>query len=107
MCEHDNAKPDLTMELYRAVGERLVSRTTALAIAELIVRDRFGQGELDRQMPLEIRGQDDTWIITGNGLPDVPAGTPSGALKTGSLPMKISQLDGRILNFSLAGYIVP
>lgn len=107
MSEQGNSKPDLTMELYRAIGEKLVSQEAALGIAALIVEDRFGQDELDRQIPLKVHEQDDTWIITGSARPDVPVGTPSGALKTGQLLMTISQRDGRILNFGLAGHIVP
>jgi len=95
------------MELYSAIGEKLVSRETALGIAALVVKDRFGQSEFDRQLPLQIREQDEAWIITGSARSDVPAGTPSGALKRGKLLMTISQLDGRILNFGLAGHIVP
>jgi len=107
MSQADNGTSDLTIDLYRAIGERLISSETALGIAALIVQDRFGQEEFDRQVPLEVREQDDAWIITGSAQSDVPAGTPSGALKTGKLLMTISQFDGRILNFGLAGHIVP
>lgn len=107
MSEADYGKPDLTMDLYRAIGEKLISRETALGFAALLVQDRFGREEFDRQVPLKIREQDDAWIITGSAKPSSPAGTPSGALKTGNLLMTISQFDGRILNFGLAGHIVP
>jgi hypothetical protein len=52
----------------REYDEKLITRATALVIAKMLLRDRFG--EVDHQEPFHVEEQGDAWVIAGNGVPD-------------------------------------
>ncbi|MGZ5851895.1 MAG: NTF2 fold immunity protein [Hyphomicrobium sp.] len=70
MHEFEGREYDLPMYLYLMVGEKLITRATALVIAKMLLRDRFGAEEVDHQEPFHVEEQGDAWVIAGNGVPD-------------------------------------
>ncbi|MBL8565368.1 MAG: hypothetical protein JNM89_06600 [Hyphomicrobiaceae bacterium] len=107
MHDFEGRDYDLSMYLYLMVGERLITRTTALSIARLVLADRFGSQEVQRQEPFRIEEQGKTWVISGSRLPDWDDGRPRGTLRHGKAEVIISQLDGRIVKLAVEAPIPP
>lgn len=47
-------------------GDAVKDEATALALAEVLIRSKFGEKELERQLPLSVRTDEDCWIIEGS-----------------------------------------
>lgn len=107
MHDFEGREYDLSMYLYMMVGERLITRTTALAIAQLVLADRFGSQEVELQEPFHVEEQGKTWVISGSRQPDWDDGRPRGALRHGRAEVIISQLDGRIIKLAVEAPIPP
>lgn len=103
MHEFDGREYDLSMYLYLMVGEKLITRETALAIARMVLRDRFGSEEVDHQEPFHVEERGDTWVVVGNGVPDWNDGRPREALRYGRAEVILSQHDGRIVKLAVNG----
>lgn len=106
MAESDREPDDLTMQIYKVFGEVLVDGQSAVEIARLVIRSRFGPEELARQEPLQTEDGADHWVIVGAATPDF-LGQHSGALVSGRVEIEISKSDGRIRKFALNGHIAP
>ena len=103
MSEPDFDGAELSMYLLATMGSKLISQATALEIARMVLRDRHGQSELDRQSPLTIVAEDNNWVVRGSHKPDFDDGRGQSVLRQGSLKMVISQIDGRITAFAFEG----
>jgi len=102
MTTQDVEGEGLSVHVMRALGTRLVSKEVAVKFAELLLLDRHGQAELDRQSPLQAEAEGDRWVVTGScSRPDV--GAPTGSLGPGCLSISISQIDGRVYDFKFVG----
>ena len=107
MSGHDGDDVDLSMYLYKILQERLVSRQTALEFAKLLIADRFGNEEVDRQAPLAIHDVDDTRVIEGSARPNWNDGRDPGVMRNGKIEIAISQFDGRIIKLTREAPLVP
>lgn len=107
MHDFEGREYDLSMYLYLMVAERLITRSTALMIARLVLEDRFGSQEVVLQEPLRIEERGNTWVISGSRQPDWDDGRPRGALRHGRAEVIISQLDGRIIKLAIEAPIPP
>lgn len=91
---------DFTMWAYWQYGDRLVTRDLALALANRLVRNKFGAADLDEQLPFGVIETDRTWVIAGNKsllLWPVADGPPV----FGKIELIISKKDCRILSFDV------
>ena len=93
----------LPIHILRAMGTKLVSRSVAIGFAELLLADRHGQTELDRQAPLQAAAEDDVRVIKGSYEPQAIENAPAGALRRCRIRIVISQFDGRVLDFAFIG----
>ncbi len=85
------------MWMRRANSIRLVSANTAAELVRMIVKDEYGQDELDRNEPLSVRAEGDEWVVTGaSGPQHARPGLPAEA---GAIYARISQFDGRIVDY--------
>ena len=91
------------MWIHTAMRESLISANTAMEIARLVTLDRFGQKEVDRNMPMTVRADEDTWIISGASANGVNENNPPDPSWPGPLRMVISSLDGQILSYTFTG----
>jgi len=107
MHEFEGREYDLSMYLYLMVGEKLMTRATALALAKMLLHDRFGAEEVDHQEPFHVEERGDTWVIVGNGVPDWNDGRPREALRHGRAEVVLSQLDGRIIKLAVDAAMPP
>ena len=107
MHDFEGREYDLSMYLYLMVGERVITRSTALVIAKLVLGDRFGSEEVALQEPLRIEERGDTWVISGSRQPDWEDGHPREALRHGKAEVIISQRDGRIIKMAVEAPIPP
>jgi NTF2 fold immunity protein len=107
MHEFEGRGYDLSMYLYLTLGERLISRATALAMARMVLQDRFGSEEAKLQEPLVVEEQGDAWAIMGSRQATPNDGRPPGALRHGKATMIISQRDGRIIKLAVEAPIPP
>ena len=107
MTKSEDKVDDLTMYLYKTLGETLVSRETATEFARLLIKDRFGVDELLRQEPLTVADHEQTWLITGSGTSLYGDGLPEGTLRRGRAVVEISKADGQIFQFAVEGHILP
>lgn len=85
------------IELDRVFGTPLLSECAALAIAEIIFRERYGDAALENVLPLLIRREGDQYVIVGD------TGRPSSLdlsdMSGGKITMTIDAYDGRISDF--------
>jgi hypothetical protein len=51
------------MWLRCANGAQLISAKTAQELVRMIVRDEYGQAELDRNEPLSIHDEGKSWLV--------------------------------------------
>jgi hypothetical protein len=111
MAQPDQTSPverqDHAMEIYRAMGVKLVSRNAAVQLAEAVLIDYFGPDEHARQVPLTVTDNGSTWILTGQGKPDFEDGRPANVLRSAHCTLEISQFDGRILKLHIHHMAAP
>ena len=68
-------------------------------IARLVVKDQFGQLEIDRNEPLKFVTDGDAWLITGSNSQEFNAKNQPDPPWSGPLRMRISRFDGQILSY--------
>jgi hypothetical protein len=84
------------MHIRTALGQKLISRETALEMCRMIVIDWYGAEEYDRQKPLQVEDNGSVWKITGSRvLPPRPTAADPGPVR-----MSISKLDAAIVSFT-------
>jgi hypothetical protein len=105
VAQNEDSRIDHSIYLYRVLGQKLVSREAALAFAQLVFADRFGQGELHKQMPFTVDDGGDTWIVRGSRMANFDDGQPLNSLRRGKGEVIISQTDGRILKLTVDGVL--
>ena len=96
-----------SMYLSRLAGQRYVTRDTALAFAQMVIRDNFGDEELKLQSPLDITGDNDNWIIKGCKRKNINASIPASKLLESDISIVISKFDGQILQIAFEGVPTP
>jgi hypothetical protein len=94
-----NESQDGSMWLRRASGVKLISAQIAVEIARLVVKEQYGQLEVDRNEPFSVIDSGDAWIVTGHESPEFNAKNPPEPTWSGPLRMSVSQFDGQILNY--------
>jgi hypothetical protein len=62
----DKPKRDVSMIVFTAAGERLISSATALALVKMVIADYYGQDELAAQEPLKVEDGGNVWKVTGS-----------------------------------------
>jgi len=107
MHNFEGSGHDLSMYLYATLGEKLITRTTGLAIAKMVLQDRFGHQEVVAQEPFDIDEEDGTWVIKGSRQPNWDDGRPREAMRHGKAEVVISQFDGRILKLTVDAPLPP
>jgi len=88
-----------SMVIHAATGQKLISESTALEIARRVTLDRFGQLEVDRNLPLRAREDGNTWVILGTYSKEFNERNPPNPPWGGPLHMVISSRDGQILAY--------
>ena len=89
----------VSMLTYRGFGQKLISQTTAVELARMILNDVFGASELKRQLPLSAKDADGYWIVSGS--PPKPTGIASNITEEyGPLELQVSQYDSCILKLT-------
>lgn len=91
------------MWLHKALKAKLISQKTAIEIARLVTLDRFGEPEVERNLPFVAVEQGDVWVVTGTNNKEFNEKNPPFPAWRGPLLMKISQYDGQILSFTFLG----
>jgi hypothetical protein len=87
-----------SMWLRRANGSRLVSSKTAIELVRMIVRDEYGQDELDRNEPLSVQEDGDSWVVAG--APGEQHALGPGRFKgAGPVYARIARFDGQISDY--------
>lgn len=72
---------DTSMLLWRASGRALVTRETALVLAQLIFIDVYGEEDFRSQAPLRIADGGDRWLIEGSRRGGSVSGNPGQLVK--------------------------
>jgi len=88
------------MWLWRASKIDLITSNTAIEIIRRVVCDRYGQDEVDRNAPLTVKGDGDTWLVRGTVSPSAAA---SREAWMGPIRGRIAKFDGQILGFIFEG----
>lgn len=78
----------------------LVTSDTATELIRRVVRDRYGQDELDSNEPLTVKDDGDTWLVRG-----APSSSAAGARPAwmGPIHGRVAKFDGQILGFIYEG----
>ena len=93
------AKPPdqhLSVLAYHALNSVMASRDLALAMAESIFKDVFGEQDFATQLPLKLTDGGDRWLIEGSRNPD-DYPVPEGELPHGRAVIEILKSDCRVL----------
>jgi hypothetical protein len=88
------------MWLLRANKIDLITSDTAIEIIRRVVRDRSGQDEVDRNEPLTVEDDGDTWLVRGTA-----SASAAGSRKAwmGPIRGRVAKFDGQILGFIYEG----
>jgi hypothetical protein len=89
-----------SMWLRYANRIRLISAKTAQEIVRMIVRDEYGQAELDRNEPLSIYDEGETWLVSGSFPKAADPSDPQWASWAGPIAVRISKFDAQIRDYS-------
>jgi hypothetical protein len=87
---------DYSVLSRRWSGEKLITGLIAVQMARLAHRETYGQTDLDANEPLDVRDEQDVWIVSGSKI--VPF-DPAGPILDGPLEMRVSKYDGQILSY--------
>lgn len=98
---------DISVTLYKALQQPLVSRGTALAYARMLIADRFGEDEVLLQEPFVVDENEGNWIVRGSRQPNWADGLPRNALRHGPAEVVIAQSDGRITKLTVDAPLPP
>ncbi len=98
---------DSSMQLLSIMGQHLVARETALEVAKLLLRDNYGQAELDSQLPLTITDGGDCWMIRGCKRRNMRAATPANDVREADFVITITKSDCRVLKLAFEGALTP
>ncbi len=96
-----------SMYLSRLAGQKYVTSDTALAFAQMVIRDNFSEDELKLQSPLDVREDGDNWVIKGAKQKNLGASVPANRLLESNISIIISQFDGQILQIAFEGVPTP
>lgn len=88
------------MWLLRANKIDLVTSETAIELVRRVVRDRSGQDEVDRNEPLTVEDDGDTWLVRGTVS---PSAAESRKAWMGPIRGRVAKFDGQILGFIYEG----
>jgi hypothetical protein len=88
------------MWLLRANKIDLITSDTAIEIIRRVVCDRFGQDEVNRNEPLTVKDDGDTWLVRGTVS---PSATGSRKAWMGPIRGRVAKFDGQILGFIFEG----
>lgn len=87
------------MWLRYANGAQLISTKTAQELARMIIKDEYGEAELDRNEPLSIHDEGKTWLVSGS-MPTAPdSSDPRQPSWGGPIQVRISKFDGQIIDY--------
>jgi hypothetical protein len=82
-------------------GRIIATRELALMMAGVLIRDVYGEQELDLQKPLGLSDGGDRWVIEGSGEFDMS--TLPGCVSHGRVEMEIAKANCRVLKLSRTG----
>jgi hypothetical protein len=78
----------------------LITSDTATEIIRCVVRDRYGQDELDINEPLTAKDDGDTWLLRGAASRSADGSRPAWM---GPICGRVAKFDGQILGFIFEG----
>jgi len=101
----ENPEP-IIMKLHRAGGKQFASRAVAVALAEMIFKETYGEENFKFQQPLQVSETPDKWIIEGSrSYDDQPV--PPDQLREGKVLIEIAKFDCRIIKLTKLISFVP
>jgi hypothetical protein len=86
---------DPSMLIYGAAQTELATRDVARKLAEMVVKNVYGEAELDAQSPLKVYDGGDRWVIEGSRQPSLSNVDP--ALLNGRVEVVILKRNCQIL----------
>ena len=92
------------MLLIRASGTELASRPIAVALAEMVFKEIYGEAEFQAQAPLRGTDDDDRWRIEGSR---EPAHDPSARTMKGRLEIIIVKVNCQIVRLTQKVHFAP
>jgi hypothetical protein len=85
----DKQERDVSMIVFTAAGEQLISSATALALIKMVIADYYGADELAAQEPLKVDDGGNVWKVTGS--------RARKRYDRGPVEASVSKLDGAIV----------
>jgi len=86
----------MSMWLRRANEKRLITAQIAIAIARLVLKEEYGQSEVDQNEPFSVTEDGDIWIVQGRDTPLQNTTDQPGLALAGPFQMRISKFNGQI-----------
>ena len=86
--------------MWRANKVEFITSETAIEIVRRVIRDRNGQDEVDRNEPLTVQDDCDTWLVCGTATSSATSSAPAWM---GPIKARIAKFDGQILGFIYGG----
>jgi hypothetical protein len=87
------------MWLWRANKVEFITSETAIEIVRRVIRDRYGQDEVNRNEPLTVQDDGDTWLVGGT----TSSSAGSKPAWMGPIKARLAKFDGQILGFIYGG----
>jgi hypothetical protein len=97
---------DPSMILFRMVNRQLATREIALAMANMIFAEVYGDAEVKAQLPLNITDNGDRWAIVGSREVDETPGEGGPQLRDGRVVIEIVKRNCAVINLSLFASMV-
>ena len=88
------------MWLWRANKIDFITSETAVEIVRRVVCNRYGQDEVNRNEPLTVKDDGDTWLVRGTA---APSAAGSATPWKGPIKARLAKFDGQILGFIYEG----
>jgi hypothetical protein len=88
------------MKFLERNGEELATKTVATALAEMVIKNHFGEEEFKAQQPLRISETPDRWVIEGSRPYDVDAPRNHDQLLEGVVEVEILKRNCQIVKLS-------
>ena len=89
----DKPEREVSMIVFTALGEQLISAATALALVKMVIADYYGAEELAAQEPLKVEDGGAVWKINGSRIRQPYDRGPAEA--------SVSKLDAAIVSLTL------
>lgn len=96
-----------SMNMLEFSGCQLASRAIAVALAEMVIKDFYGEEEFEAQQPLSVSETPDRWIIEGSRPYDLEAPRSHHQLVDGKVTIEILKRNCRIVKLIRTAAFAP